>query len=687
MSGTGHNNFQAPDRLTPPDGDQPIGTDGQGKPVKMTMYMFQMLQRLLAYLGQPAAGTKAGQTISQQVGVLNQEMGLALSGPGSAVPGLEGRLALVEATLRRISEQLAPAASASSAFQVPRPVLQAPSPFVIPGPPVQWNAGFADVIGTGLTLTVDGTLSAIGRSSSTTWDYQANTAITVGPPPSGDIYWNNATQTAATIVGLSHLTFDNVDVDLFIDRIGVNDIVFIQDKNDSTNFQEWKCTSAITIHPNSYVEVPVTLVSSGGTGATNFPNNHLLFVALFQAATGLTAGNGISIVSDTISAVIDNNFTFNAGTIALANVAATTLFGNSSTASAEPHGTIAVGTGLALSVAGTLAVDTSTIATVVFSEAHDNQLSAAAATTAALPANTYNNGTAGVGATLTGNVNGALPAQDGITLAVGNLLLVKNEGTTANNGLFVLSQLGDGSHPYILTRWQNFNSFATINAPMLAIQVRGGTVNANTSWVLQNPVAVVGTNAITFILFGPWQAANVTTLGAGLSNSGGTLSASGGTGVTRLTTNIVSVGNGADTTEDILQTYTLTAGQLASTGQAIRITASGQWLTNATNATRTVKLYFGSTVVAQLSTNTANLNTPSATWRVQSEVIRLTGTTQIASSFGEVSRLFNGVISSTAETNPAETLSGTVLIKVTGQSAAAFANFVTSDMLMVEFLP
>ena len=48
------------------------------------------------------------------------------------------------------------------------------------------------------------------------------------------------------------------------------------------------------------------------------------------------------------------------------------------------------------------------------------------ATAAALPACTYANGTAGLGATLTGNSNGELAAQDGITLVVGNRILVKN---------------------------------------------------------------------------------------------------------------------------------------------------------------------------------------------------------------------------------------------------------------------
>jgi hypothetical protein len=75
-----------------------------------------------------------------------------------------------------------------------------------------------------------------------------------------------------------------------------------------------------------------------------------------------------------------------------------------------------------------------------------------AKTTAALAANTYANGSSGVGATLTGNSNGALAAQDGVTLVATERLLVANEATGSHNGIYVVTQVGDGSHPYILTR-------------------------------------------------------------------------------------------------------------------------------------------------------------------------------------------------------------------------------------------
>src|SRR5208282_4073719 len=76
------------------------------------------------------------------------------------------------------------------------------------------------------------------------------------------------------------------------------------------------------------------------------------------------------------------------------------------------------------------------------------------ATTVALPAYAYNNGSMGAGATITESANGALPAQDGVTLVNGDRLLVKNEtaGNDPYNGIYVVTQIGDAGTPFILTR-------------------------------------------------------------------------------------------------------------------------------------------------------------------------------------------------------------------------------------------
>ena len=127
------------------------------------------------------------------------------------------------------------------------------------------------------------------------------------------------------------------------------------------------------------------------------------------------------------------------------------------------------------------------------------------ATVAALPANTYNNGTSGVGATLTANANGALSV-DGVAVVAGNRILVKNEVTQANNGVYVVTQTGDGSTPYILTRATDFDSAGTgvdqIDQGDFFLVTSGSTL-ANTSWVQQTPLPItVGTTAIVFTQFG-----------------------------------------------------------------------------------------------------------------------------------------------------------------------------------------
>jgi len=143
-----------------------------------------------------------------------------------------------------------------------------------------------------------------------------------------------------------------------------------------------------------------------------------------------------------------------------------------------------------------------------------------AMTTAALPACTYANGTAGVGATLTGNANGALAAQDGVTLTVNQRLLVKNQADAKQNGVYQLSTVGDAGTKFVLTRVTDMDTQDEIAG--VFVFVSGGTDGADTGWVCttEPEAAVVGTNNITFAQF---SAAGQTTAGTGLTKSGNTL--------------------------------------------------------------------------------------------------------------------------------------------------------------------
>lgn len=136
------------------------------------------------------------------------------------------------------------------------------------------------------------------------------------------------------------------------------------------------------------------------------------------------------------------------------------------------------------------------------------------ATDAALPANTASG--SGVGKTLTADANGALTV-DGVAVAVSDRIMVKNEATGADNGIYVVTQTGDGSNPYILTRATDADQDAEVTAGLIAI-VAEGSVNADTAWfITTNDPIVVDTTAITFEEF---PISTAVTAGAGLLKTG-----------------------------------------------------------------------------------------------------------------------------------------------------------------------
>lgn len=122
-----------------------------------------------------------------------------------------------------------------------------------------------------------------------------------------------------------------------------------------------------------------------------------------------------------------------------------------------------------------------------------------AITTGALPACTYANGSSGVGATLTATASGALAAQDGVTLVANQVLLVNNQASAFQNGLYTLTQVGDGTHPFILTRHVDMDDATEFLGSLIAI-AKGGTTYGGTLWlcaVTTSPF-VPGTTNITF---------------------------------------------------------------------------------------------------------------------------------------------------------------------------------------------
>ena len=118
----------------------------------------------------------------------------------------------------------------------------------------------------------------------------------------------------------------------------------------------------------------------------------------------------------------------------------------------------------------------------------------------------YVNGTAGVGATLTNVGPQTILIIDGITLAVGNRVLVKDQAPYSGaqtNGIYVVTNAGNGLTNWVLTRSTDFNDAYQMQAGG-AVYVVGGTVNIYTTWQLSTTVVNVGTDPITFLPIGPY---------------------------------------------------------------------------------------------------------------------------------------------------------------------------------------
>lgn len=177
-----------------------------------------------------------------------------------------------------------------------------------------------------------------------------------------------------------------------------------------------------------------------------------------------------------------------------------------------------------------IAVDTNTIATKTYVDniaAGINWHEAVKyATAAALPNSpTYSNGTSGIGATLTASGNARLVI-DGSNASTNDRVLIKNQSSSIENGLYVVTDQGSVSSLWVLTRTQDADgSIYNIDSGD-AVFVTNGSNNVNQGFVITSQgtgtsnVHIIGTDNITYTQFtGP---ASITA-GSGLTKTGNTI--------------------------------------------------------------------------------------------------------------------------------------------------------------------
>jgi hypothetical protein len=177
---------------------------------------------------------------------------------------------------------------------------------------------------------------------------------------------------------------------------------------------------------------------------------------------------------------------------------------------------------------------------------------------------TYNNGTAGVGATLTLSV--ALTVLDGYTLQNTNRILVKNEATAANNGIYTWATGGT-----VLTRATDFDTNVEIANGDFTF-VTYGTQYGNTSWVQTLPVTTVGTSPISWSQF---SGAGTYSAGNGLTLTGNTFSLTAPVSIANGGTNATSAATAFNNLSPITSTGDLIVGNGSNSATRLGIGTSG----------------------------------------------------------------------------------------------------------------
>jgi hypothetical protein len=174
---------------------------------------------------------------------------------------------------------------------------------------------------------------------------------------------------------------------------------------------------------------------------------------------------------------------------------------------------------------------------------------------------------------------------DGIAVTAGQRVLVKDQTTASQNGIYVVSASA-------WSRSTDADTAVELNSGCFFF-VEKGTENADNGFVMSQDVAIVfGTTAITFSQF---SGAGQITAGNGLAKTGDTMFVNTGTGITITADNVVIdtawVGQAAITTVGTIATGTWNATAISATkggtglntssATGVGIVTSGTWSTPA----------------------------------------------------------------------------------------------------------
>jgi len=114
---------------------------------------------------------------------------------------------------------------------------------------------------------------------------------------------------------------------------------------------------------------------------------------------------------------------------------------------------------------------------------------------------TYNNGTAGVGATLTNAGTQAALVIDSVTVAVNDRILVKNQASQAQNGIYTVTNVGSASTNWVMTRATDFDTGAELTETAVTLVNQGSTYAGILFQESLPGPFTIGTTPIAFLPF------------------------------------------------------------------------------------------------------------------------------------------------------------------------------------------
>lgn len=251
-----------------------------------------------------------------------------------------------------------------------------------------------------------------------------------------------------------------------------------------------------------------------------------------------------------------------------------------------------------------------------------------AATTANLTG-TYLNGVAGVGATFTVTATGAFTL-DGTTPPVLSRILIKDQSSGFQNGVYDLTVAGSLGVSPILTRSLDYNTAAEMNTAGL-IPVINGTVNALSSWQQTAVITTVGTDSLVFQEF----TANPSLYLLKANNLNDVASSSTSfNNISGLTTLGDLIYGGASGTRSRLAGNTTSTTQLLSSVGSAGLATAPAWLTATSTNTASAPVIRDSSGNFSAGTITASLsgNATTATTATTATNATNVATTQVSNS-------------------------------------------------------